>query len=95
MRRMSGMMIAAAENERRHLARALHDDFLQNLVVLTIRMKLLADERDDGEEGSVRVRGFAEDIRGAILGVKRMIRGLLPPELDKRGLSSALGGRAA
>ena len=33
----------------------------------------------------------AEDIRDTILGVKRMIRGLLPPELDHGGLSSALG----
>ena len=34
---------------------------------------------------------IAEDIGDTILGVKRMIRGLLPPELDRRGLSSALG----
>lgn len=90
MRRMSGMMIAAAEQERKHLSRELHDEFLQNLVALKIRVKLLADEKDDGEREHARAR-IAEDIGGTILGVKRMIRGLLPPELDRRGLRSALG----
>ena len=90
MRRLSGMMISAAEQERKHLSRELHDEFLQNLVALKIRVKLLADEKDEGERESARAR-IAEDIRGTILGVKRMIRGLLPPELDRRGLSSALG----
>ena len=90
MRRLSGMIIAAAEQERKHLSRELHDEFLQNLVALKIRVKLLADERDDGERERTRAR-IAEDIGDTILGVKRMIRGLLPPELDRRGLFSALG----
>ena len=34
---------------------------------------------------------IADEIRDTIGGVKRMIRGLLPPELDHQGLSSALG----
>ncbi len=90
MRRLSGMMIAAAEQERKHLSRELHDEFLQNLVALKIRVKLLADEKDDGERERARAQ-VAEDIRGTILGIKRMIRGLLPPELDHGGLPSALG----
>ena len=90
MRRLSGMMIAAAENERKHLSRELHDEFLQSLVALKIRVKLLADEKDHGERERARAR-VAEDIAGTILGVKRMIRGLLPPELDRQGISAALG----
>ena len=89
MRRLSSMMIAAAENERKHLSHELHDEFLQNLVALKIRVKLLADERDDGERERARER-IAEEIGDAIGGVKRMIRGLLPPALDHRGLASAL-----
>lgn len=89
MRRLSSMMVAAAENERKHLSHELHDEFLQNLVALKIRVKLLADERDDGERERARER-IAEEIGDAIGGVKRMIRGLLPPALDHRGLASAL-----
>jgi len=90
MRRLSGMMIAAAEQERKHLSRELHDEFLQSLVALKIRVKLLADEKDDGKRERARAK-VADDIGGTILGVKRMIRGLLPPELDRQGLSTALG----
>ena len=90
MRRLSGMMIAAAEHERRHLSHELHDEFLQSLVALKIGIKLLADERDDGARERARAR-IADEIHDAIRGVKRMIRGLLPPELHHRGLSSALG----
>ncbi len=90
MRRLSGMIIAAAENERKHLSRELHDDFLQALVALKIRVKLLADQKDDEERERARAQ-IAGEIHDAIRGVKRMIRGLLPPELDHQGLSSALG----
>ncbi len=89
MRRLSSMMIAAAENERKHLSHELHDEFLQTLVALKIRVKLLADERDDGERERARER-IAGEIGDAIGGVKRMIRGLLPPALDHQGLASAL-----
>ena len=89
MRGLSRMMIAAAENERKHLSHELHDEFLQTLVALKIRVKLLADERDDGERERARER-IAEEIGDAIGGVKRMIHGLLPPALDHQGLTSAL-----
>ena len=89
MRKLSSMMIAAAENERKHLSHELHDEFLQTLVALKIRVKLLADERDDGERERARER-IAGEIGDAIGGVKRMIRGLLPPALDHQGLASAL-----
>ncbi|MYA42204.1 MAG: PAS domain S-box protein [Gemmatimonadetes bacterium] len=89
MRRHSGMMVAAAEQERKHLSRELHDEFLQNLVALKIRVKLLADERDDGERERARAR-IAEDIGDTILGVKQMIRGLRSPKLERQGLVTAL-----
>ena len=90
VQRLSGMLIEAAENERRHLSRELHDQFLQSLVALKIKMKLLADETDDEERERARAR-IADEIHDTIRGLKRMIRGLLPPQLDRKGLSSALG----
>lgn len=89
MRRLSKMIVTAAENERRHLSRELHDEFLQSLVALKIRMKLLSDERDHDKRERARAQ-IADGIYGTIRGVKRMIRGLLPPELDDQRLSSAL-----
>lgn len=89
MRRLSRMMVTAAENERKRLSRELHDEFLQSLVALKIRVKLLAEEANEEERGRARAL-IADDIHDTIRGVKRMIRGLLPPELDHRGLESAL-----
>ena len=89
MRQLSRTMVTAAENERKSLSRELHDEFLQSLVALKIRVKLLAEE-PDGEERARARELIADEIHGAIRGVKRMIRGLLPPELDHQGLCSAL-----
>ncbi len=90
MRQVSKTMVTAAENERKSVSRELHDNFLQSLAALMIRVKLLADE-PDGEERQQARAVIAGEIRDAIAGVKRMIRGLLPPELDHQELSSALG----
>ncbi len=90
MRQVSKTMVTAAENERKSLSRELHDNFLQSLVALTIRVKLLADEQDGHERERARAV-ITGEIRDTIWEVKRMIRGLLPPELDHQGLSSALG----
>ena len=89
MRWLSRMKVTAAENERRHLSRELHDEFLQFLVAFKIRGKLLADETDRVE----RERAWAviaDEILDAIRGVKRMIRGLRSPKLERQGLVSAL-----
>ena len=89
MQRVSRLVMQAAENERKHLSRELHDEFLQYLVALKIRVKLLAEEPDKEERGRSRAR-IADEILDTIRAVKRMIRGLLPPELEDHRLSSAL-----
>lgn len=92
MRQVSRTMVAAAENERKSLSRELHDQFLQWLVALKIRVKLLAEEPDAGERGRARVH-IAREVHEAIQGVKRMIRGLHPSELERHGLASALASQ--
>ena len=89
MRWLSRMKLTAAENERKHLSRELHDEFLQFLVAFKIRGKLLVDETDRKE----RERAWAviaDQILNAIRGVKQMIRGLRSPKLERQGLVSAL-----
>ena len=86
---LSRMKVIAAENERKHISRELHDEFLQFLVALKIRGKLLVDEMDR-EERERAWTVIASQILDAIRGVKRMIRGLRPPKLDQQGLVSAL-----
>lgn len=89
LRQLSRAMVTAVENERKRLSRDLHDEFLQYLVAFKIRVKLLASESAEGDREHARAQ-IAAEIDDAIRGVKRMIRGLLPPELEHRRLSSAL-----
>ena len=89
MRQLSRAMVTAVEDERKRLSRDLHDGFLQYLVALKIRVKLLASEPAEGDREHARAQ-IAGEIEDAMRGVKRMIRGLLPPELEHRRLSSAL-----
>jgi len=89
MRWLSRTKLEAVENERKHLSRELHDEFLQFLVAFTIRGKLLVDETDrEKRERAWAV--IADEILNAIRGVKRMIRGLRSPKLEQQGLVSAL-----
>ncbi|MCY4572077.1 MAG: PAS domain S-box protein [Gemmatimonadetes bacterium] len=89
IRGLARMKLMAAENERKHLSRELHDEYLQFLVAFKIRGKLLVNETDRKE----RERAWAviaDEILSAIQGVKQMIRGLRSPKLESRGLVSAL-----
>ena len=88
-RRLSRMKVMAAENERKHIARELHDEFLQSLVAFKIRGKLLVDQADR-EDRERAWEAIADEILNAIRGVKRMIRGLRSPRLEEQGLVSAL-----
>ncbi|MDE2974341.1 MAG: PAS domain-containing sensor histidine kinase [Gemmatimonadota bacterium] len=89
MRWLSRMKLMAAEHERNHLSRELHDEFLQFLVAFKIRGKLLVGETDrEARERAWAV--IADEILNAIQGLKRLIRGLRSPKLEQQGLVSAL-----
>jgi PAS domain S-box-containing protein len=85
--------LRATEDERRRIARELHDDTAQRLATLILRVGTLARQRDHDERMSLfeQVRG---EIVDAAEGVKRMARGLRPPELEELGLELALQAHA-
>jgi len=89
LRNFSEGAMRATEDERRRIARELHDDTAQRLATLILRVRALAFEAD----GMARARLF-EEIRGEIIeasdDVKRIARGLRPPELEELGLALAV-----
>lgn len=89
MRDFSEGALRSVEEERQRIARELHDDTAQRLATLMLRVRLLALETD----GARRAQGL-EELREQILeaaeGVKRIARGLRPPELEEVGLRTAL-----
>jgi PAS domain S-box-containing protein len=89
MRDYSAGALRSVEEERQRIARELHDDTAQRLVTLMLRVRLLMKEQD--EHGRARgLEELREELLEAAEGVKRIARGLRPPELEEVGLRSAL-----
>jgi len=93
LREMAARAQSATEEERRRLARELHDGVAQSLAALNIRVKLARNTVDS----QVRASDLDEVSRGiadAILELRRMARGLRPPALEMLGLGAAIESHA-
>jgi signal transduction histidine kinase len=90
LRRLSGQIRMAQEQERRYLSRELHDQAGQMLTGL--RMELASISHDAGEEEfNTRVahaKGIAEQTLRVVRNIAMMLR---PSMLDDLGLASAIG----
>ena len=85
--------LQAGETERKRVARELHDDTAQRLAALLIRLRII--ERDTTSESLSRLlHAFREELAATAEGVRRIARGLRPPELEDAGLVPALRAHA-
>jgi signal transduction histidine kinase len=89
LRSYIGSITAGVENERRNLARELHDDTLQSLIALNQRVQMAALKADDNDE-RVSLRQVQERVEGTISGLRRLVRGMRPIYLEELGLASSL-----
>jgi PAS domain S-box-containing protein len=91
LRELSGRLMLAQDEERRRMARELHDSAGQNLAALGMK---LARFEDDAQRDPARLSQGIKDARALIQDLTREIRTtsylLHPPLLDENGLSSAL-----
>lgn len=89
LRQMSSQVLTAQEEERKRIARELHDDTAQALTSVLVRLRLL--ERSAGD---ARLRSSVTELRDltgvALEGVRRLAIDLRPPMLDDLGLDAAL-----
>lgn len=89
LRQMSSQVLTAQEEERKRIARELHDDTAQALASLLVHLRLLA--RSAADE---RLRAGLTELRNltgaALEGVRRLAIDLRPPVLDDLGLEVAL-----
>jgi PAS domain S-box-containing protein len=92
LRDLSGRLMSTQDQERRRIARDLHDSAGQNLAVLAMTIARIEDEAKRDPE---RLSQTVKDARDLIEGLSQEIRTtsylLHPPMLDEFGLSSALG----
>jgi PAS domain S-box-containing protein len=90
---LSDSILAGREEEKRRIARELHDDLGQRLSALKIDLVMLEGDLRD-ESGSARVLGQVDAMRAVIdetiAAVRRISADLRPALLDELGLAAAL-----
>jgi signal transduction histidine kinase len=79
-------LVRAQEDERTRLANDIHDDPLQKLVSVKMRVELLQRDGDHLNE----LREIHETMRSCITSLRFMLFDLRPPILDERGLAPAI-----
>jgi PAS domain S-box-containing protein len=91
-RRLSQKLLHAQEDERRRLARELHDDLTQRVAGLAMLAwsTLQALERDPGRDVGGNLREVALELERIANEVQTLARDLHPPALDSMGLADAL-----
>jgi PAS domain S-box-containing protein len=92
LRDFSAGALRASEDERRRIARELHDDTAQRLASLLVQLRLL--ERAPAEERARRLEELREQMVEAADSVRQIARALRPPELEDSGVALALMAHA-
>jgi PAS domain S-box-containing protein len=91
LRALAGSLLTAQEDERRRIARDLHDDVTQRLAFLSIEIGKLAAGIDwSAEEVRARLHSFQNQVLQISHDVRRLSHGLHPSVIEDFGLGTAL-----
>jgi two-component system sensor histidine kinase DegS len=83
----------AQEEERRRIARELHDETLQMLIVLSRRLEALAGTPQlASDTARQELASLRETVVHTVRDARRFVRDLRPPALDHLGLVAAIRG---
>ena len=88
-RELSQQLLGVQENERRLLARELHDELGQHCHAIRIEAAFL-QRTDDTEQARAAVLRTAATAEALVGNVRSLLRRLRPAELDELGLGAAL-----
>ncbi len=88
-------LVAAQDAERRKLERNIHDGVQQQLVALTVQMRLAEQlaERDPQKTREL-LAGLQGQTNAALDDLRDLARGIYPPLLADKGLAAALAAQA-
>jgi signal transduction histidine kinase len=91
LRALSGRLLRMRDDERRHIARELHDGSGQVLAALTMNLSIMQSEAEKwGPKAAKMVSESLELARSILKELRTMSYLLHPPLLDEIGLESAL-----
>jgi signal transduction histidine kinase len=87
-------LVEAQDAERRKIERNLHDGAQQQLVALTIQLRLLEESADDPAAVRQLAPVVRDGLRAALDDLRDLARGIYPPLLADQGLVPALQAQA-
>jgi PAS domain S-box-containing protein len=88
-RQLLSRIVEAQEAERRRIAADIHDDPIQKMTAVGLRLETLARHLHD-PEGLAQLDALREAVTGAIARLRHLLFELHPPALERDGLSAAL-----
>jgi PAS domain S-box-containing protein len=83
-------IVAAGDAERQRLERNLHDGAQQQLVSLSLALRMARSKLDDGSEAAAMLDEAGEQLMRALAELRELARGIHPAILTDRGLAAAL-----
>lgn len=89
LRRLSASVVEAREEERRRIARELHDELGQRLTALKMQLSSLRLDAQR-KDADVRIAGMTEMLDDTVAAVRRIATDLRPLILDDLGLNAAI-----
>lgn len=89
LRHFGAGALRAAEEERRRIARELHDDVAQRVATVILRLRLARRAERESERDEI-LDGIREELTQTSEAIRRLARGLRPPALEDAGLTAAL-----
>lgn len=91
LRKLSGRLMQTQDQERRRIARELHDGLAQHLIASKMTLSMLSlGIRQDGDGVREHIADAMEQLDQAIAETRTMSYLLHPPLLDETGLKSAI-----
>ena len=88
-------LVTAQDEGRRRIERNLHDGAQQQIVALTVKLRLLGQLVDrDAEKAKSMAADLQADATDALEQLRDLARGIYPPLLADRGLVAALEAQA-
>ncbi len=88
--RLFAASVHAQESERRRIAWDVHDDSIQAMIAVSMRLQILATGQPEPLRGTLEQ--LNEAIQGAIRRLRQLVAHLRPAALDEADLAGALRG---
>ena len=92
LKRLSSVLLSVQENERRKLADELHDELLQLLTAIKLKIEAVMARMDPNESPAKDLDALIPNIQSAVEQVRNMYTELRPTALDDLGILATLKG---